>query len=98
MTFDIFIVKVLKYFKWVFLGCTVNISCVENSQGPFAIHMSQGLLCTFFASKNVYLLMWKIGKHQEQLVKMISQAVFLFSLANMADSVIQFFQPLAVAT
>ena len=44
-----------------------------------------------------YLLMRKIGKHREQLVKMISEAVFLFSLANMADSV-QFFQPLAVAT
>ena len=52
----------------------------------------------FFASKNVYLLMWKIGKHREQLVKMISEAVFLFSFSNMADSAIQFFQPLAVAT
>ena len=40
--------------------------------------MSQGLLCTFIASKNVYLLMWKIGKHREQLVKIISEAVFLF--------------------
>ena len=41
--------------------------------------------------------MWKIGKHREQLVKMISEAVFLFSFSNMADSAIQFFQPLAEA-
>ena len=39
--------------------------------------MSQGHLCTFFASKNEYLLMWKIGKHREQLVKMISEALHI---------------------
>ena len=93
--------KVLKYFKWVFLGCTVNISCDENSQGPFAIHICLKAFYALFLQVKMctyYLLMWKIGKHREQLVKMISEAVFLFSFSNMADSAIQFFQPLAVAT
>ena len=42
--------------------------------------------------------MWKIRKHRQQLVKIISKIAFLFSLANMTDSVGQFVQPSAVRT